>query len=501
MKNIKRTLSLMIVAGLLTAGLASCVVKGDGEGSGEVPSGTEPQYSITTNPNNDPPTPVVNDPTKVEYTEENDFVYVVKTSAAIKLASDITQTKNLSQFTELNRIGTSSKWYKVKYEDQEYYVAADLVTTDDIGEKTFTACDPVKTMYTSGSVNLRKYASSNNDFSTVLKTLPNGTEVKVVKQSDSKGWSRVECTVEGTEYKGFMSTQHLTSNPSGEADDFLKNFTKLDQAVTMYVSTEKANLRAKPYADNRGTIIDVILQGMDVKVIAKGIVENHSWCMIERTENSVKKSYYVSSDCLSVTASGTSATLEQMLSAYPELEKFETEQKLYILASIENATVRSTPTRVVIDNKSNAVDYLGAKDEVTAVAVGKIKGQNPNGEEEEMTWCLIKHETKGFCFIAYSNLTRNSDGTPATPVISLEKLVEMYGFTKTQSAVAKKTNAEALLYSEPSDSASSVKVSAGTAVTAYAQGTTTDGFVSNSWYIVQYEGSYYFVIQSLLQDA
>ena len=501
MKRIKRTLSLMILAGMLTAGLASCVVRGNGDGSGEVPTGTEPIIIDNTGTTDSTVTPAPStDPTQVAYTAVDDYVYVATASASLKLTSDVTQTKQLAQFTELHRVGKASNWCKVEHEGAEYYVQTKVITTDDIGERTFTDCNPVKTMYTSGSVNLRKFPSAE-DFST-KKTFPNGTEVKVVRQS-TKGWSKVELTVDGIEYKGYMSTQHLTASPSGEADDFLQYFTRLDVSVTMYVTSDSVNIRMKPYADDRGTLVvqNGLPKGTQVKVIARGIVEGTEWSMVEWTENSVNKSYYIATKYLSVTASGSNATLEQMLNAYPELETFETEQTLYVLADINSATVRSAPTRVDVDNKSNAIEYLKAKDAVTAVAVGVIKGQNPKGEEEEMTWCLSKHETEGYCFIAYSNLTRNSDGTPATPVISLDKLVEMYSFTKTHSAVAKKTKVEALLYSEPRDASSSIKLNAGISVTVVAQGTTTDGFTSNSWYIVEYEGSFYFVIQSLLQDA
>ena len=99
MKRMKRTISLMILAGMLTAGLASCVVKGGGEGSGEVPTGTQPIYQITTESSEDTNTPAAptNDPTQVVYTAVDDVVYVASASASVKLVSDVTQTKNLKQ--------------------------------------------------------------------------------------------------------------------------------------------------------------------------------------------------------------------------------------------------------------------------------------------------------------------------------------------------------------------------------------------------------------------
>ena len=501
MKKMKRTLSLMILAGLLTASLASCVVKGDGEGSGEVPSGTEPYYDITTGTtDNSNVTLPSNDPTQVTYAPADDIVYVSSASAAVKLVADVTQSKTLDQFTELHRVGTSTNWHKVEHEGQEYYISAKLITTDDIGEKTFTACDPVKTMYTSGSVNLRKYASSNNDFSTVLKTLPNGTEVTVKAQS-SKGWSKVKCTYNGTELNGFMSSDCLTSTPGGESENYLQYFTRLDAPITMYVSTDAANIRLKPYADDRGTLVDPdgLEKGTEVKVIAKGTVEETNWSMVEWEVDSVKTSCFIATKNLSVTA-GTKATLAQMLSAYPDLEKFEDTQTLYI--AVDTAFGRSAPTRVLNgDGKPNTVKILVKKDQVKAVAVGKIEGQTPEGETEEITWCLIEDSEIGYYFVAYSSLTRNSDGTPSAPVISLDTLIGMYKFEKTSSEILMKTKNSTKIFAEPDSNSSSQDLAAGTTVTVVAKGETTDGFVTNDWYIVEYNSSYYFVIQSQLELA
>ena len=491
----------MILAGLLSASLASCVVDGNGADSGTVPNGTEPPiYTITTGADNNTQTTapsISSNPADVTYAPANDTVYVATKSAAMKLASDTTKSVTVSQLTELHRIGAATNWCKVEYNGEQYYVATKMLTTDDLGEKTFTACD--KTLYASGSVNIRKYASSDNDFSEILKTVSGGTEVKVVAQSP-KGWSKVECVVGGVTIRGFMSTQHLSTNPSGEADDYLQYFTALDSAVTMYVTTDMANLRAKPYNagkdDDRGTIIATPTKGTAVTVIAKGIVEGKSWCMVQWTENSVNKTYFIASDCLSLTLSGTSATLEQMLTLYPELEKFDAAQTLYIS---DNVNGRSAPTLVKNeDGTNNIVKIHAKKDAVTAVAWGVIEGQDINGAAIEMTWCLIDGgATLGYYFVSYSYLTPNADGTPATPIISLDALVKAYNFTKTSAAVSMKTNKNASVYATPAENAEEVKkVTSGTTVSVVAQGTTTNGFVTNSWYIIELDGTYYFASQS-----
>lgn len=484
MKNIKRTLSLMIVAGLLTASLASCVVKGDGEGSGEVPSGTEPQYSITTNPNNNTPTPVVNDPTQVTYTEANDYVYVAKASAAIKLASDTTQTKNLSQFTELNRIGTSSKWYKVKYEDQEYYVAADLVTTDDIGEKTFVACD--KTLYTTDPLKIRPYPSTDNTFSKSEKSVEKATEIKVVAQSEIKGWSKIEYTSDGTTWKGFMSTKYLTPNASGVADDFEQHFKTLDNTMTMYVSVGQVALRARPYKD--GAEKDVLKKGTEVKVLATGTVEGMEWCAVEYEENYETMNYYVAADCLSLVG----VSLEQLLSYYDELEKFDTPKTFYICE--DQVAGRSTP--VVDETQANYVTTLSKATAVKAVAMGTFAVENG----ATMTWCLIEKAENDYYFVAYHLLTSNSDGTPAPAVADLGTLLKNYGFTAvTESTKTFKVD-DSGLYGVPSTTSTLKKLAKGTEVKVVAKGETTTKYGSKTaWYIVEYQNSYYFAIQKVLE--
>ena len=502
MKNLKRTVSLMILAGMLTAGLASCVVNGDGEGSGEVPSGSEPVYQITTGSSeeNNPSAPT-NDPTQVAYTAVDDIVYVSAASATVKLVSDVAQTKNLAQLTELHRVGKASNWCKVEHEGQEYYIATKMLTTDDIGEKTFTACDPVKEMYvTANTLYIRKYPSATDDFSKKLGELARGTKVTVLAQNAR--WSKIQLSDStGNDGKGyaFVSSEYLSSDPNGTAsDDYLKYFEAVNPHVTMYVSTDAANIREKPYADDRGTLVVTggLPKGTAVKVIAKGIVENHNWSMVEWTVNSVNKTCFISTDCLSVTASGTGATLEQMLSAYPELEKFDANKTLYI--SADTVFGRSTPTLVKnADGTENKVKIYGKKTAVTAVAAGTIKCQDADGSPIEMAWCLVHDNTLGYHFVAFGYLTPNADGTPAAP--SLETLIDAYKFTKTSSEINMKTSQSTPIFASPEKTGTSdiaKKLDANTAVVVVAKGTTTDGFTTNNWYIIRYENSYYFATQA-----
>ena len=488
--KIKKTLSLLILAGMLTASLASCVVQSDNP---DLPTGNEQTYQqFTTNSGGIPSIPT-NDPAQVTYTPVDETVYITTKNAVLKLVANTAENIQLGQLTELRRIGKSSSWSKVEYQGQQYYIASSLLTTDDLQEKTFVACDKLLYVNT-GSVNIRLYPSAENNYSLILGSRTKGDSVKVIAENGT--WSKVQWTEEETTKTGFIKSEYLSDTPVGSSEDFEKNFVALESPVTMYVSTPTANIRVKPYADERGSlaVADGLPKGTAVKVVARGTVEDIAWSMVQWMEGSVAKAYYIASSCLDVTA-GEKASLEQILGAYPELEKFETAQNLYI--GVDNAYGRSGPTRVKVDGKDNVIKLLYKKDPVTAVAVGKIAGQDPEGKVEEVTWCLIQDNELGYYFVAYSNLTRNADGTVSPPVLSLDQLVTMYGFEKTSSAISMKAKGDATIFTTP-DGSSAGTIAKGTVVTVVAQGQ-TGSIVKNEWYMAEYNGSYSFLIRADLE--
>ena len=488
MKRMKRTISLMILAGMLTAGLASCVVKGGGEGSGEVPTGTQPIYQITTESSEDTNTPAAptNDPTQVVYTAVDDVVYVASASASVKLVSDVTQTKNLKQLTELHRIGTSSAWCKVEYEEKEYYISAKLITTDDIGEKTFVECE--KTLYTTDSLKIRPYASTNDTFAKELKVVPKATEVKVVAQSDLKGWSKVEVVYDDKTYNGFMGTKYLTTEATGEENDFSMLFTPMDSPAQMYVSVGQVAVRERPYKD--GQEMGLLKENAAVTVLAKGTVEGMEWCAIEyETDTYETMNYFVAADCLSLVG----GSVEQLLAFYDQLEKFAEPKTFYI--SADRVNVRRTPAVV----EGNISETLSHKTQVKAIAMGTFTESDGS---TSTTWCLVETASGKYGFVSYKYLTSNSDGTPAPAVLDLSFLLEKYGFTATEEVNKKFKVGNSGLYGEPTTTVECKKLAEGTVVKVVAQGETTTAFGSkNGWYIVEYQGYYYFALQKVLVNA
>ncbi len=505
--NIKKNISLMILAGVLAASLASCAVSSDKEGDQTQGSVEPPQY--TTGGGGDITLPTT-DPEDVTYETRNETVYVISKNATFRQVSDTTQTAKFGLITEMTRTGYSSSWSKVQYEGTEYYVATSALTADDLLGKSFTSCN--KTMYaTTDNLNVRKYASAENSFSTSLTTLDKDDAVTVIAEGETaegETWCKVEVKDGSSTITGYVNSKYLSDSKVG---DFLKYFEDLDEPITMYVATDHANMREMPYADDRGTIVILegdqykngLPKGTAVKVVAKGTVENVRWCAVEwkASAGSPARQYYIAESTLT-TDPGPSASLEDILAAYPELEEYDEAKTLYINNTVEGeAFGRSTPTR---ENLDNVVKLLRSKDAVTAYAVGTIVGETSEGKAESRTWCLVQDEEVGFYFVSYDILTTNSDGTPEVIPVSLDELIKNYGFEEVTSNPPMEAIEDVHPWSAPDSSGtelSNVTISAGTTVTVRAKGTTVDGSVENKWYIIEYNGNFYFVIQDAFEIA
>ena len=492
--NIKKNISLMILAGVLAASLASCAVSSDKDGDQTQGGSENPQYTYTTGGNGGTTLPTT-DPEDVTYETRNETVYVISNNATFRQVSDTSKTAKFGLVTEMTRTGYSSSWSKVQYEGTEYYVATSALTADDLLGKSFTSCN--KTQYVNvNQVNVRKLASSNNTISSIAGTIDLDTEVKVT--AEGEGWSKVQVTIDGKTVEGFIYSEYLSDTKVNvEESEYLKYFTSLDEPVTMYVSgVSTANLRQKPYADdNRGPLVDGVGKGLPegtaVKVIAKGTVEGHAWCMVEWSVNGVPTKCYMSESCLSLTPAGQQATLDDMIKAYPGLVKYENAMTLYTTGSVNG---RSSPSFVKdSDGKDfNIVKSLNKADEVKAVAYGMLETTDDDGTKFDMTWVLVEDEAVGFYFVSYRYLTPNSDGTPAQIPASLDELLELYGFTETTLTI--KTSADINAMSTPDGSNVAKQIEEGTTLKVVAQGQTGDDFLKVKWFIVEYDDGLYFIV-------
>ena len=162
----KKRIFALLLAGLMTVSMASCVATGDGDGDG-----TKEQTKVTL------PSQTI---AGVTLTTVNQTVYTVVDNA--KLLTDITDTKGdltVKKLTKMTRIKTSSTWSIVEYKNVQYYISSKSLTADDIYGETFDTCTAT-TMYVKTDVNLRTYASADDAISPVIRQLKKGEAVTVV---------------------------------------------------------------------------------------------------------------------------------------------------------------------------------------------------------------------------------------------------------------------------------------------------------------------------------
>lgn len=107
---------------------------------------------------------------------------------------------SLPNGTRVKLIGISGSWYKVSCDYGTGYVASNYISgvTGVINGSD-------------GSLNLRSDATSS---STLIIAIPNGTVVDIVRKM-SNTWYQINCTVNGTPYSGYVSSNFVTGVISG----------------------------------------------------------------------------------------------------------------------------------------------------------------------------------------------------------------------------------------------------------------------------------------------
>lgn len=493
--KLKRTLTIAILAAVLSANLASCVADKN-------PADTMETYTDDNGGRDTLPIKPTDDPSKVEFETVSKTVYVSVKTKMEKSQNREEKTDTLEIATELSVIAQSKYWYKVSYSGAEYFISRGCTTDDDLGEKTFTPCN--KTMYVSSdALNIRKYPSAE-DFSTILKSKKKNDELTVIAESVTKGWSKVQFTEKDKTINGFVNTKYLSASKSGNNADYLKNFTKIAE-TTMYVSVDQAVLRDAPYrGENGGKEVKVLTKGTAVKVVGYGTVDSHNWYIVkyQPAEGAASQQCFIDKTCVQKTIPGEKATLEQLLEQYPELKRFANNEVKTVYTSGQ-VWARSAPSCEKDSSGQNiyGLDVLEKKQEVKIYAYGKIKGIDPSGKDAEMTWCVAHNEKWGFFFVSFGMLTPNPDGTPGTIALSLEQMIQGYGFSKVNNATMKVKSGKTAKGMNTPDGSEVKSFAAGTSLKVVAKGSVGTDFVSDDWYIVEFEGSYYFVLQEMLEVA
>lgn len=469
----KRILALLL-AGLLTTSLISCITTKPRPNDPGLGEGTETNQTINGTDETDPITTIT-------WITVDQNMYVTAASTTLTKVDDNTTTIKVNQLTELHCIKASSdaKRYIVEKDGVQYYAMADKLTGEDLLGKTFTACTP-KTMYAKSTVNVRKYASDNSSYSSVIKTLSVNDTVTVVAQGAS--WSKI-LYGENTYY--FVYSDYLSDSKVADPnnEDYSSYFTDCNPTYKMYVNTTSLNVRKNSNFD--ADVIANLAMNAEVTVLAEGTIDDTKWYKIlvpDDIKEGQTQTYsvgYASARFFSE----SKGTLDDMLAQYPTFQKKAEPITLYV--SSDALFVRSTPS--FPEAKDNIVATLQKKNAVKVVATGVA---------EENNWAMIELDGK-YCFVGYSMLTTNENGDPMP--LTFEELLAKYSFTAcTEKTVYAKGTVQC--NTTPSNQATASKtLQSGDAVRILATGTVSYA----EWYLFQIEGdsAYYFAGASLFTEA
>lgn len=477
----KKTITLAILAAVLSANLASCVTDRDPKDTGE---------SYTEDGSGALPIDPDNKAQDDEYQDVNLTVYAIYKST-LDPVDGAGASVTVEIATELTVIAQSSTWYKVRYYDADagqekiYFIARGRTTDEDLGEKSFVSCS--KTMYATGGLNVRYYPSSNNKYSKIVGTLAKGDAVTVIAESVSSNWCKVEYTDGNTKVKGFVWSGYLSTRSDG-SKDYEDKFTTISDK-TVYVSVESmANLREEPYlpddnGEGGGSLVvgAGVARGTQLTAIAEGTVDGVAWYQVwyKKDENSKSVKCYITKSSVSEVKPKDSYTVDELITEYRYTSLGDNGVTAYPYDTSIN--IRETPSK---SGKSLGSVYKTA---LTVYAYGK----SSNGDA---TWCVIKTSDGIVGFASYDFLTLDPTGKTMSAIpLSLEHLVSVYGFTTlTKSTTGTAGSKGVNLWGTPDSEAVLKTVASGTSVEIVATGK----IGPDDAYIVKVDGTYYFALKS-----
>ena len=108
------------------------------------------------------------------------------------------------------------KWFKVTYEEKEWYVKSTLVTAITDPDGGFV--EVTKTLYAKGSLKVRLLPTTENDAVGYINV---GDEIKVIAENTERGWYKIEFEGKYTpkgEYYITSDAQYFSETPIEEAE-------------------------------------------------------------------------------------------------------------------------------------------------------------------------------------------------------------------------------------------------------------------------------------------
>jgi len=283
---------------------------------------------------------------------------------------------------------------KIQYDaDHQYFVNAAYVSETEVVDANditnypeFTPVTEAFDLYVvEGMLTLRLCPSTASN---EVITLEYGDKLQVLKTGTVEGdlWYQVKFTKPGGVGQGLivkegyvMQSRYVsTTNPMPSLDEKLEGytaFTKMEPAVTMYVSLDAKSLNARstPDASNADNIKFSIAQKSAVKVVATGSQNGIYWAMIEY-ENHY---YFVSHAYLTASEDGTPApmTLDQVLAAYPAFSRL-------------NAPMTVAAKAITNCNPKPEEQVAGAN--TVQLTEGEVVTVEAQGQHGGKTWYIFK---------------------------------------------------------------------------------------------------------------
>lgn len=500
----KRILALLL-AGLMTASLASCKVNGTNNPGGTEGDQTTPSDpSVTTPDPYAPQTPVWTD---VDYT-----LYVVTEAKLRQDASNVgTALATVPAGSELHCTRTSAAWSYVTFGELSGYIPNSAVTTTDLSGKNFTPVEGgEKIMYANAqNINVRLYPT-DAEFSTAVGSYKLNDEVTVLATDGT--WFKIKYIKGGEEKHYFVHGSCLNEEKVTDPDDpkpYEHLFTEVngDEGVTKYVNVEKdgkVNFRVAPLTHPDTDIIMSLSNGCEVVLLKTGTVNDMEWSyigvyVISDTVGvpSEYKYGYISSDYLSDTSTTGEMSIEDLLNHYTTLVKIEGGKTMYVLLEA-TITIRSTPEFPEENEPSNIL--ANPQSGKTADTVKSIKVY-ATGEIDGRQWMLVEYvkkdgenETLIRGFVGGAALQYLTSDASGKPTVTLEDLIIKYPqFSQLETPTKITTTGVANCYGAPDATGSALgQLQAGVEVTLVAE----EQGARATWYVIEdAEGVLYFVGQ------
>ena len=479
----KRILALLL-AGLITASMASCVSSGD-QNDGETTTDPNATTVATTTGSTAP---------QDQFTVVDETVYTLINASLLTDINATTAAVVAPQLTELRRVEYNATWSKVEYNGVKYYVVTSALTADDIKGKNFTPTDTV--MYAKETVNVRPYAVVNTSFSAAVAQLEQNETVKVIGTGfvGGRSWSKIEYTDATGVHTYFVASDYLSATPvqPDTPVDYSPYFTEC-APTTMYIKESMVTVRTTPVVPGENeenyNYAATLTKNVEVTVLKVGKDQFASWSWIEYAlptkpgDAQLFGKGYIKSALLSAVQSGQAASLDSLISAYG-FEKVEPSQTMYVANNVNSTLfVRGEP--VFTSDADNKIGSVSTKQPVTVVA----KGTYGN------TFAYIIVFEDGYGFVSGTYITSDPNGAP---MVTLEALCAKYGFEALDTAKDYYVTSDVNCRLVPGNEADVAKtLTTGEKVSVVASG----AYSSALYYILDIEGIYYFAGASFFTDS